>query len=148
MLTDEMKGLITNFSAGFVATVNDDGTPAVSPKATFVIVDDRRLAFGNLRSPHTIANLQRRPQLEVCFLDVLARRAVRVGGRATLCRREEAEAGLVSVFEAAWGDYLPRMRGFVLIAIKRAEMILSPAYDIGVTEAELCSRNLKKLNFL
>ena len=57
MLTAEMRKLITDHTAGMVATINDDGTPSVSPKATFVVLDDRTLAFGNLRSPGTLANL-------------------------------------------------------------------------------------------
>ena len=40
MLTADMQDLITNHSAGMVATVSDDGTPSVSPKATFVILGD------------------------------------------------------------------------------------------------------------
>ena len=46
---------LVSASAGAVATVNADGTPAVSPKATFVVVDDQRVAFGNIRSPATVA---------------------------------------------------------------------------------------------
>ena len=59
MLSDEMKTLISNHRAGMVATVNEQGAPMVSPKATFVILDDVTLAFGNIRSPNTLANLKR-----------------------------------------------------------------------------------------
>ena len=63
--------------AGMVATINDNGTPSVSPKATFVILGDNTIAFGNLRSPGTIKNIAERSSTEVCFIDVLARKAVR-----------------------------------------------------------------------
>ena len=82
MLTAEMKKLISEHRAGMVATVNDDGTPSVSPKATFVILNDTTIAFGNLRSPGTIKNIGKRSAAEVCFIDVLARKAVRVSGTA------------------------------------------------------------------
>jgi hypothetical protein len=39
-----MQQIIRQYSAGSVATVNADGTPAVSPKATFVVVDSRCIA--------------------------------------------------------------------------------------------------------
>jgi len=71
-----------------VATTNEDGTPAVSPKVTFVIVDDGCIAFGNIRSPGTVANIRTRPDVEVNFIDVLTRRAVRVKGRAEIVERE------------------------------------------------------------
>ena len=58
MLTADMKRTIREQRLGFVATVNADGTPNVSPKATFVVIDDRSIAFGDLRSPGTIRNLK------------------------------------------------------------------------------------------
>ena len=129
MLTAEMKQLIRDHSAGMVATVNDDGTPSVSPKATFVILDDKSLGFGNIRSPGTLANLAKRPSVEVCFIDVLARKAVRVTGRAAIVPRNEAEPALLAAFDSAWGPYLPVMSDFVRIAVEAAELILSPQYD-------------------
>lgn len=67
-----------------MATTNEDGTPAVSPKAIFVVVDEPRIAFGNIRSPGTVANIRARPDVEVNFIDVLARRVVRVKDRAEI----------------------------------------------------------------
>ena len=94
MLSSEDQNLIQTHTAGMVATVNDDGTPAVSPKATFVVIDASTIAFGNLRSPNTLANLRQRRQVEVCFIDVIRRRAVRVRGRASVHKRSEAPTGL------------------------------------------------------
>ena len=48
-------------------------------------------------------------------------------------------------FEAAWGPYRPRMSAYVRITVTAAEMILSPAYDLGLTEDELRKTNLEKL---
>ena len=146
MLTQEMQTLIRRFSAGTVATVNADGTPAVSPKATFVILDSRTLAFGHIRSPKTVANLRRNPAIEVCFTDVVTRRAVRVTGRATIVRREDADSALGDAFDAGWGPYRPYMSAYVRIAVSAAEIILSPAYDLGLTEDELRKTNLERLN--
>ena len=146
MLTDEMKTLIERFSAGAVATVNVDGTPSVSPKGTFVVLDDRTLAFGHIRSPGTIANLRRNPAIEVCFIDVVTRRAVRVTGTATIVRPDDADAALDDAFDAAWGPFRPHVGAYVRIAVTAAEMILSPAYDLGLTENELRKTYLDKLN--
>jgi general stress protein 26 len=146
MLTEQMKVLIRNYSGGAVATINDDGTPSVSTKATFTIVDDSTIAFGNLRSPGTVANLKQRPAVEVCFLDVLKRKAVRVTGQGKLIPTAEADAALRSAFENDWADYIDKMDGFVRINVSAAELILSPAYDVGADEQELHADNLIKLN--
>ena len=55
-LSEPMQKIIRQHSAGSVATVNADGTPAVSPKATFVVVDSRCIAYGNIRSPGSSPN--------------------------------------------------------------------------------------------
>ena len=148
MLTDEMKTLIRDFSAGSVATVNTDGTPSVSPKATFVVIDDQTLAFGHLRSPGTIANLRANPAVEVCFTDVLARKAVRVTGTGSIVDKSEAPQHLWDAFNEAWEDYVPYMPEFVVIKVSAAEMILSPAYDFGFTEVGLRTANLERLKSL
>ncbi|MCY6379914.1 pyridoxamine 5'-phosphate oxidase family protein [Hoeflea prorocentri] len=148
MLTTDMIELIRNYPAGMVATVNEDRTPSVSPKATFVIIDDRTIAFGNLRSPGTLANIRRHPAVEVCFLDVLARKALRVTGTGSIISKSKASTAMIAAFDDAWGDYLPLMSAFVSIAISEAEPILSPAYDVGHSEADLRAANLKKLNQL
>lgn len=148
MLTDEMKTLIGIYSAGSVATINADGTPSVSPKATFVIIDDHTLAFGNLRSPGTLANLRANPAVEICFTDVLARKAVRVTGTAKSVRKADASAEIQQAFEALWSPYVPHMSAFVVVDVSAAEMILSPGYDLGLTEEELRATNLAKLNAL
>ena len=148
MLTPEMLRLIHDHPAGMVATINEDGTPSVSPKATCVTIDEQSLAFGNLRSPGTLANLRRNAAVEVCFIDVLTRRAVRVSGTGSIISKSRASAAMLAAFEVRWGEYVPRMSAFVTIAVSEAELILSPAYDVGYGKAELKRANLEKLNSL
>lgn len=108
-----MMKLISDHSAGMVATINDDGTPSVSPKATFVILDDSCLAFGNIRSPGTLANLSKRPAVEVCFIDVVIRKAVRVTGTASIVRKADADSRILAAFDKSWSAYVLHMSAFV-----------------------------------
>lgn len=148
MLTAEMKKLISEHRAGMVATVNDDGTPSVSPKATFVILNDTTIAFGNLRSPGTIKNIGKRSSAEVCFIDVLARKAVRVSGTARYLKNDDMSEPLKNAFAEFWSDYMDKFAGVIEISITGTEFILSPAYDLGLTEPELRSTNLEYLKGL
>lgn len=144
-----MQKIIRDYSAGAVATVNADGSPSVSPKATFVIVDDSHIAFGNIRSPDTRANLLERPRVEVCFTDVLARLAVRVRGRAAVVAKNSARGQeLMPHFEALWNPYVEHMQDFIEISIDNACLITSPAYDLGLGRDELVATNLDKLKNL
>ncbi len=148
MLTDEMQKLIRDHSAGMVATVNEDGTPAVSPKATFSVLAADRLVFGNIRSPNTLANLRARPAVEVVFIDVVTRKAVRVKGTGHAVRKEDADEVMRAAFAEGWGPYHEHISPYVEIRVAAAELILSPAYDLGLTEDELKRTNLEKLNAL
>lgn len=148
MLTEDMQSLIRNHTAGMVATVDGAGRPKVSPKATFVVVDEKTLAYGDIRSPGTAANLRARPDVEVCFIDVLTRRAVRVTGKGTLVDHADAPAAMRDAISAKWSDYEDRMRGLVRIDVEAAEIILSPAYDRGDKAEDLKAQNLARLNDL
>lgn len=137
MLTDEMKSIIATYPLGFVASVNQDGTPNLSPKGTFVVLNDRQLVFGHIRSPGTMNNIAKRPTIEINFLDVLARKAVRVRGRAYMFARSAPEFESLFAALSGWKGYTEIMKAVVRVDIETASLILSPAYDIGHTEAQL-----------
>ena len=71
MLSPTMVRLIQEQRLGFVATVNGDGTPNLSPKGTFVVIDPSTVAFAEIRSPMTLENLATRPSVEINFVDCL-----------------------------------------------------------------------------
>ena len=137
MLTSWMTGLIEHQRLGFVATVSGDGTPNLSPKGTFVVVDERTLAFGDIRSPNTIRNIAQRPDVEINFVDPLARRGVRIRGAAIAYARGTPQHERLLPRFAAWPTLLDRIRHVVLVDLRLAVEITSPAYDVGATEQEL-----------
>jgi uncharacterized protein len=137
MLTADMKRVIREQRLGFVATVSADGTPNLSPKATFVVIDDATIAFADIRSPGTMRNLEVRPALEVNFVDPFVRKGYRIAGTATIVERGARDFdGLLAMF-ADYGDLGSRMRSIVKIAVERALPITSPAYDDGSMEADI-----------
>lgn len=145
MLDADMKTIIATHSCGFVSSLNADGTPAVSPKATFLVLDDETIACGNIRSPGTARNLRANPACEVCFLDPLTRKAVRVKATGKVVAKASAPADMLAKFEDVWGEYLPHMSGFFVFELSAAELILSPAYDHGYTQDDLVTANKAKM---
>lgn len=137
MLTADMKRVVREQRLGFVATVNPDGTPNVSPKATFVVLDEATIGFGDIRSPGTLSNLKSNPAIEVNFVDPFVRKGYRFAGRATIVERDAPGfEDLLSQFEER-GIAIARLRRLVTIAISKAMPLISPAYDRGMTEVEL-----------
>ena len=82
-------------------------------------------------------------------LDEIKQQATRdiEAGRDAL-DKADADADILEAFDAPWSTYVPHMSAFVVIAVSAAEMIYSPAYDLGFTEDELRQTNLAKLNAL
>ena len=137
MLTADMKRVVREQRLGFVATVNADGTPNVSPKATFTVLGDATLAFAEIRSPGTLRNLEANPAIEVNFVDPFVRKGYRFAGTAKIVQRGAAGfEELIGAF-GDYGDLVERMRAVVTIAVAKALPIVSPAYDRGASEAEL-----------
>jgi uncharacterized protein len=137
MLTADMKRVVREQRLGFVATVNADGTPNVSPKATFVVLDDSMIGFGDIRSPGTLRNRKSNPAVEVNFVDPFARKGYRFAGTAVIIDRgAHGFNDLLGRFEEC-GIAVSRLRALVKITVTKALALISPAYDRGVTESEL-----------
>ena len=136
-MTAAMIQLIREQRLGFVATVNADGTPNLSPKGTFAVVDPATVAFAEIRSPATLRNLAATPAVEVNFVDPFTRRGCRLFGTAQIVRRGEDGFDAWLPLFADHGGLVPRTRAVVLIAVTRALPLSSPAYDDGASEAEL-----------
>lgn len=135
MLTQSMKQLIEGHPLGFVATTTADGAPNVSPKGTFFIIDDATIAFGEIRSPGTIRNLTANDRIEVNFIDPFTRKGCRVAGHATVVPRgNDRFEALIADFSGSLGT---RFRSIVTIAVTKAMLLTSPAYDDGAQEDDL-----------
>ena len=146
MLTDEMRRLIEEQRLGFIATINPDGSPNLSPKGTFVALGDHTIAFAEMRSPRTLANIGRDGRVEVNFVDPFGRKGTRFRGGARFVMRGEDEFDrLYPKWQAVWGDELGALfNGFVLITVESAKPLTSPAYDLGADERALREEWLEK----
>ncbi|MEZ5812891.1 MAG: pyridoxamine 5'-phosphate oxidase family protein [Rhizobiaceae bacterium] len=132
------RDLIAKFPLGFVATVTADGHPRVSPKGTFLVLDDETVAFGEIRSPGTIANLAHRPEVEINFIDPFLRKGVRVRGTAEILDAgTEAHDALICRWHEVWGDLADRINCLVRISVDFTRVITTPPYDDGVGEEEM-----------
>lgn len=137
MLTEDMKRIVSEQKLGFVATVGADGTPNLSPKGTFLVLDDDHLLFGEIRSPNTVRNIGERPTMEINFVDPFARKGFRAKGEAVFVARGTEEFDELFPRFDQWGDLTERMNGIVKLRIERAVPVVSPAYDVGADEGEL-----------
>ena len=81
-LSDEAKQLIQVTHPGMVATADKSGMPNVSPKGSFQVLDDEHVAFANVHSPRSMANIAENPQVSAIVFDPATRHGCRVWGKA------------------------------------------------------------------
>ena len=139
LITDDMRRVIETTRLAFVATVNPDGTPNLSPKSSLAVLDGNRIGFADIASPNTVRNLKANPAIEVNAIDIFMRRGYRFRGTATLeSPGSEIFAKIAEPFWAENGRDFP-IHGVVNIAVEKALPVLSPAYTFieGITEDAL-----------
>ncbi len=141
ILTDEVKSFVERTQLCFVATVNEDGTPNLSPKGSLAVFDDEHLVFANIASPDTVENLRRNPAIEINVVDIFRRRGYRLAGTAALMPDGTPEYDFVAKpLWAQHGNAYP-VHEVVKVRISRVKEVRSPAYTYGdsVTEEALTS---------
>ncbi len=83
-LTPEMKDLIETQKVCFAATADQNGKPNVSPKGSIYVVDDETVAFADLYSQKTRANLRVNPGIALAVVDLKALKGYQFKGKAEL----------------------------------------------------------------
>ncbi len=138
MIGAEARRIIKEFPLGVVASVSAQGVPMASPKGTFLVLDDTTLAFGDIRSPGTRANLEFNAACEVVFVDVFRRKGVRVQGHGEVVAADtERYQSLIGNWRDVWGDLAARIHALVIIDVAGVRPVSTPPYDDGASEEEM-----------
>ena len=146
ILTEDMRRVV-EAELGFIATVCPDGTPNLSPKGTTAVWDDDHLVFADLRSPGTVENLRSNASIEINVVDQPIRKGYRFKGTGAVYTEGDVFERGVQFYEARGTvKARERIQGIVIVAVQRALPVISPAYDVGLTEDALRESNLRKIN--
>ena len=139
ILTEDMKRVVNEQRLGFVATVCPDGTPNLSPKGTTAVWDDDHLVFVDIRSPATVSNLRRNPSTEINVVDPMVRKGYRFKGVASVLTEGALFERILDFYRAERNldDSRIKIRSFVLVKIDEALPVVSPAYDLGLSEEQV-----------
>jgi predicted pyridoxine 5'-phosphate oxidase superfamily flavin-nucleotide-binding protein len=139
ILTEDMKRVVNEQRLGFVATVCPDGTPNLSPKGTTAVWDDDHIVFADIRSPATVSNLRRNPSTEINVVDPMVRKGYRFKGVATVLTEGALFERILDFYRAERNldESRIKIRSFVLVKIEEALPVVSPAYDLGLSEEQV-----------
>lgn len=112
----------------WLATVDADGVPNVSPKEVWATIGDRHLVVANIASPVSVRNIAANAAVCVSFVDVFVQKGFKVKGRATVVRPGDAEyARWVAPLEEMTGGRFP-IRSVIVVEVSGVAAIVAPSY--------------------
>jgi hypothetical protein len=126
-ITADIAAIIQQAILSFVATVNEDGTPNLSPKASLT-VRSGVLYFADIASPRTILNLKRNPAIEINVVDIFQRRGYRFKGRASLLAPGNDEYSMIADWVRATNGPEYPVDHVVRIETTSINPLMSPAH--------------------
>jgi predicted pyridoxine 5'-phosphate oxidase superfamily flavin-nucleotide-binding protein len=140
-LATHVQDFVRRQKLGFIATICPDGTPNLSPKGTVTAWDDDHLAFLDICSPGTVHNLLKNPSIEINMVDVFIRKGYRFKGTAKVLSSGDLFQKIIAHYGETAKTY--KIDHVVLVRVDRVLEVISPAYDVGATEADLRERYIK-----
>lgn len=134
MLSPEVILLASQSVLCWLATVDQDGQPNVSPKEIFAAFDSEYLVIANIASPTSVRNLGSNPRVCVSFIDVFVQKGFKVFGTARNVRRQDEDFSLWSaLLEAKAGPLFP-IHSAIVVRASAVEPILAPSYRLYPAE--------------
>ncbi len=94
--------------------------------------DDEHLVLADIRSPGTLSKIQHGSAVEINAVDPMVRKGHRFKGPATIFTNGPLFEQIVS-FDRERG-VANAIRAAVLVKVERASPLISPVYDLGLTE--------------
>lgn len=88
-LTKEIKDLIETNRIAYVATVDQNNAPNVSPKSTFSILDDETFIFAEIMSTRTRQNLLKNSKIALYFYSQEKNMGCQIKGEAEMLNSGE-----------------------------------------------------------
>ena len=142
-ISESVKKFLNTQKLGYVATVSENGTPNLSPKGTIIAWDENTLAFADIRSPNTMRNLEKNPNLEINVVDPLLRKGFRFKGQGRIIKNGQTYEAILSHYREV-GIKSP-IGSIVLIEVSEILEVTSPLYDLGISEEEMKEKWKKNL---
>lgn len=153
MLNDAVRVAMQKSVLCWLATVDQDGFPNVSPKEIFCAADDTTFLIANIASPLSATNVRTKPAVCISFVDPFVQKGFKLKGKAKLISRGDTE------FEH-WAAPLRERAGprypfasLFRVAVTSIHPIVAPSYKLypdtteeAQVESAMRAYGLRRLN--
>jgi hypothetical protein len=127
-LTDAVREAARRSVLCWLATVDAEGQPNVSPKEVWAIADEQHVVVAHIASPVSARNIAQHPQVCLSFVDVFVQKGFKLLGRAREVLADDPEF-------ATWAKPLLAMVGqrftiqsVLVIQVQSVAAIVAPSY--------------------
>lgn len=114
----------------WLATVDDQGQPNVSPKEIWAVLDEQHLVIGHIASPHSVRNIAQCAKVCVSFVDVFVQKGFKVHGEARVIDKGHREfSKWAAPLLPMAGERFP-LHAVIVVRATAVEPILAPSYRL------------------
>jgi predicted pyridoxine 5'-phosphate oxidase superfamily flavin-nucleotide-binding protein len=149
MMDDAVREVARRSVLCWLATVDAEGQPNVSPKEVWAIADDQHVVVAHIASPISARNIAQHPQVCLSFVDVFVQKGFKLVGAAREVRATDAEF-------STWAKPLLAMVGqrftiqsVLVVHVKSVIAIVAPSYRFypdDTTEASQVASAMRAYN--
>jgi uncharacterized protein len=112
----------------WLATVDADGQPNVSPKEIWTIADEHHMVVAHIASPVTARNIRQQPQVCLSFVDVWVQKGFKLLGTAhEVCADDPAFDAWAAPLLAMVGQRFV-IHSVLVIRVTSVAAIVAPSY--------------------
>ncbi|MDW3191523.1 MAG: pyridoxamine 5'-phosphate oxidase family protein [Cytophagales bacterium] len=146
MLNDSIKESLEQCVLCWLATVDENGIPNVSPKEAFLPWEDRYVIIANIASPGSVRNIRQNDQVCVSVLDILVQKGHKMKGTAAIIdsSHEGFNTMKAALDELTMGKF--PFNQIIRVEIQEVTPIIAPSYHLypKQTEAEIVEASKKQ----
>ncbi|RUR34141.1 pyridoxamine 5'-phosphate oxidase family protein [Vreelandella nanhaiensis] len=134
LLTANVRDSIERSVLCWLATVDENGQPNVSPKEMFIAAGRDYIVIANIASPKSAKNIVANEKVSLSFIDIFVQKGFKITGCAVEIKPFEPEyPGWAEPFSVMAGDRFPISSVFV-IKVTAVEPIIAPSYRLYPSE--------------
>jgi len=128
MMNSEVQQSIKESVLCWLATVDSDGIPNVSPKEMFVSDGDNHILIANIASPSSIENIKANEKVCVSFINIFKQKGFKLKGTARVIdSSEEAYYSKLKLLQQLGGEGFP-IKNIIIVSVSSVEPIIAPSY--------------------
>lgn len=114
----------------WLATVDEQGQPNVSPKEIWAVLDEQYVVIGHIASPTSVRNIGQRAKVCVSFVDVFVQKGFKVHGEARVIDKGHLEfSKWAAPLLPMAGERFP-LHAVIVVRATAVAPILAPSYRL------------------